>query len=82
MRKSGKCNKSEKHGNAKMRKHAEIRRMRKSNSENVCGSVFIVLYPSNFYPYRGLLNPDHPWSMVVRKMKKGMDRVMRSKEKV
>jgi len=64
-----------------MRKHAKIRKMRKCDSENVCGSVFIVLYPSNFYPYRGLLNPDHPWSMVVRKTKMGMDRVMRSKEK-
>ena len=82
MQISGKCNKCGKRGNVKNAKHAEIRRMWKCNSESVCRSVFIVLYPSNFYPYQGRLTPDHPWSMVVQKMKKGMDRVMRSKEKV
>ena len=79
LSKSAKVRKTRK---CEMRKHAEIRKMRKCNLESVCGSIFIILYPSNFYPYWGLLNPDHPWSVVVRKTKMGMDCVMRSKEKV
>ena len=64
-----------------MRKHAEIRK----DAETRLGKcLWIHLHHPvllNIYPYRGLLNPDHPWSVFVRKTKMGMDRYMRSKEK-